>query len=71
MLKLKHKICIEYVGNQHFEMVEFFGGQKRFEDIKKNDEIKNKYCEKNNLKLLRIPYYDLKNIEIILSEFLK
>ena len=65
------KICIEYDGNQHFEMVEFFGGQKRFEDIKKNDEIKNKYCEKNNLKLLRIPYYDLKNIEIILSEFLK
>ena len=41
MLKLKHKICIECGGNQHFEMVEFFGGQKRFEDIKKNDEIKN------------------------------
>lgn len=64
------KICIEYDGVQHFEMVKFFGGQKRFEDIKNNDDIKNKYCKNNNLKLLRIPYYDYDKIEIILSEFL-
>jgi very-short-patch-repair endonuclease len=65
------KICIEYDGTQHFEMVKFFGGKKRFEGIKKNDEIKNKYCEKNNLKLLRIPYHEFNKIELILSEFLK
>ena len=49
----------------------FLEVKKDLKILKKNDEIKNKYCEKNNLKLLRIPYYDLKNIEIILSEFLK
>ena len=50
-------IFIEYDGIQHFEIVEFFGGEKAFIQTCKNDEIKNKYCMENNIKLIRIPYY--------------
>lgn len=47
---------IEYDGKQHFEPIEFFGGQKGFEEIKKRDTIKNMYCKSNNIPLLRLPY---------------
>jgi hypothetical protein len=29
--------------------------------------IKNKYCENNNIEILRIAYYDYKNIEYIIK----
>ena len=47
---------IEYDGKQHFEPIDFFGGQGAFEDTQKRDEIKNRYCQKNNIPLLRLPY---------------
>ena len=34
---------------------------------KKRDQIKNQYCQENNLKLLLIPYWDEKNINKILK----
>ena len=47
---------IEYDGKQHFESIEFFGGQEGFIKTKQRDEIKNMYCKTNNIPLLRIPY---------------
>lgn len=47
---------IEYDGKQHFEPIEFFGGQPAFIQTQKRDEIKNIYCRKNNIPLLRLPY---------------
>ena len=47
---------IEYDGKQHFEPIEFFGGQSRFEQSKKRDEIKNIYCDTHGIPLLRVPY---------------
>lgn len=47
---------IEYDGKQHFEPIEFFGGQNGFEKTKVRDEIKNVYCTTHNIPLLRIPY---------------
>ena len=47
---------VEYDGRQHFEPIEFFGGQNGFEQTKKRDEIKNTYCNDNSIPLLRIPY---------------
>jgi very-short-patch-repair endonuclease len=65
---LPHKnICIEYDGKQHFEPIEYFGGYDSFESQKKKDSIKNKFCMENNLKLIRIPYYQYKDIEKILQ----
>lgn len=47
------KYLIEYDGEQHFKP-KF--GKKHFEQTKRNDEIKNLFCEKNNIDLIRIPY---------------
>lgn len=58
-------ICIEYDGIQHFT-TESWGGKKGFIDRNKKDSIKTKYCNDNNIKLIRIPYWDFDNIESIL-----
>ncbi|MDP2692708.1 MAG: zinc-ribbon domain-containing protein [bacterium] len=61
-------ICIEYDGELHFEAKDFFGGIKRLKEIQKNDGIKNEFCLKNNIPLLRISYKE--NIEEKLTSFL-
>ena len=35
-----YNICIEYDGKQHFEPIDFFGGEKAFVRRQKNDNIK-------------------------------
>lgn len=60
-------ICIEYDGVQHFEPIEYFGGVERFNSQKIKDEIKNKYCEENRIKMIRISYSDYDRIEDIVS----
>ena len=59
---------IEYDGKQHYEPIDFFGGQEYWEYIQRHDEIKNQYCKDNNIQLLRIPYY--KNVDEELNNFL-
>lgn len=49
-----HNLCIEYDGIQHFKPVDYFGGVKALNESKKRDEIKNNFCENNNIKLIRI-----------------
>jgi hypothetical protein len=61
---------IEYDGKQHFEPVSCFGDEEEFKLIKKRDQIKNNYCILNNIKLYRIPYWEDKNIEIILDNII-
>lgn len=66
----KYDILIEYDGKQHFEMVKFngcteFQAKKCYLATILNDEIKNNYSKKNNIKLIRIPYYE-KNVELFL-----
>lgn len=48
---------IENDGRQHYESVDYFGGEKCFRDVQKRDKIKNDYCILNNIPLLRLPYY--------------
>lgn len=57
---------IEYDGQQHFKSIEYFGGENEFENTKIRDTIKNEYCAKNKIKILRIPYWEFDNIEQIL-----
>ena len=64
----EYNMCIEYDGRQHFMPVKYFGGEEQFTKQKINDNIKNNYCKLNNINLLRIPYYDYDNIEVILRE---
>ena len=67
--------CIEYDGQHHYFPVTFNGvSEERAKENHlitiKHDIIKDKYCEDNNIELLRIPYYDFKNIEIMVRDFL-
>ena len=59
-------ICIEIDGDQHFMPIEFFGGESAFQSTKKRDEIKNEFCKKNAIILIRISY--LENIFEKLNE---
>ena len=61
--------CIEFDGEQHYASCDFYGGDEAYEIRKLHDNIKTSYCINNNIKLIRIPYWDYCNIcEIILKE---
>ena len=49
-------MCVEYDGTQHFKSVDFFGGEESLKYTKINDKIKNNFCKKSNIKLIRINY---------------
>jgi len=51
-----YSICVEFDGEQHYKATEYFGGEKTFEKIKIRDKIKEKFCQENNLKLIRIRF---------------
>ena len=59
---------IEFDGEQHFKVNNFFGGEEGFRKRKQSDRIKNQYCEDNNINLLRIPYTEINNINNILKQ---
>ena len=68
-----YDICIEYDGQQHYNTIDFSGkNQKRAEEQFKQtqikDNIKTQYCLDHNIKLIRIPYWEFKNIENILKQ---
>ena len=67
----QYDVCIEFDGRQHFEIIDYFNGLDGFIDRKIRDTIKNIYCQQNNIKLIRIPYWDFDNIEDILNQFIK
>jgi len=60
---------IEADGEQHFKNTGFSKGG--LEEVIKRDSIKDKYCEDNNIKLIRINYLQEKEVEQILIEKIK
>lgn len=66
---INYHTCIEFDGIQHFIPIEYWGGKKNLEYIKKHDKIKDEYCQKNKIKLIRIRY-NHKNIENIILEII-
>ena len=62
-------IAIEYDGEQHFEFIEYFHeNEQGFEDQIRRDNIKTQYCKKNNINLVRIPYWQYPDIDNILNK---
>lgn len=55
---------IEYDGKQHFsyENNNGWNNKENFEKNVYNDNIKNQWCKKNNIPLIRIPYTHLKDL---------
>lgn len=66
----EYNLLIEYNGKQHYEAIGYFGGEESFREVQIRDEIKRKYCLKNKIRLLEIPYWEERNINKILSEIL-
>jgi len=61
--------CIEYDGIQHFKIVKHFGGENHFKITQKRDYIKNQYCLKNHIRIIRIKY--IENVNNILDLYFK
>ena len=72
----KYNLFIEYDGEQHYHPVGYFKNDEErnilsLQRTQARDKIKNKYCEDNNINLLRIPFWEKKNIETIISDCLQ
>lgn len=76
--KEKELMClIEYDGSQHFSnKFAFNDDEENFKKTKTNDKIKNEFCERNNIPLIRIKFvrtdrkdYKLKIIEKVKEKF--
>lgn len=60
-------IAIEYDGEQHYKPIKRKNmtekdAMKEFIKIQKHDKIKTNYCINNNIKLIRIPYWEKENL---------
>ncbi len=61
----KFNIGIEFQGKQHFEPIEYFGGEEAFKKNQERDERKKKLFKENNSILIEVTHgYDLKKIII-------
>ena len=49
---------IEFDGEQHFQPIEHWGGERSFLEIQKRDKIKTDFCKSKSITLIRIKYYD-------------
>lgn len=68
----EHDLAIEYNGIQHYQPVNFFGGEEGFKAVQKRDQEKRRKCKENNVKLLEVKEnYNFSNIEKWITEFLK
>ena len=60
-----YNCCIEYDGTTHYK-ANIYGGWNTEENVlktQKHDKIKTEWCKNNNIKLVRIPYWDLDKID--------
>lgn len=64
-------ICIEFDGSLHY--IPWNKGERsihKFEMTQRNDKIKDEYCYNNNIRLIRIPYWNQDKINDILTKLL-
>ncbi len=65
------RVGIEYQGIQHYQPIEFFGGEEALYQRQKLDEQKRQICKENGVKLIEWPYNlepTQKNLKHILIE---
>lgn len=60
-----HNLLIEFDGIQHFQPVEFFGGEEVFKKQVRNDKIKTDYAREYGYELLRIAYNEDVNEKLL------
>lgn len=65
----EYNVAIEYDGQQHFVLVDYFGGLEGFQKRIHHDAIKSNYCEQNGITLIRIAFDE--DLETVLAERLE
>ena len=69
----KLNFLIEYDGEFHYKPIKLYKNEpikyaeERFKKQQIHDKLKDEYAKNNNIKLLRIPYWEFNNIEKILD----
>lgn len=63
----EYNLAIEFNGIQHYQPVEYFGGEKYYKTLVECDNKKKKYAHENNINLLVIKYSDINNIREIID----
>jgi len=71
-----YNLIIEYDGEQHYMPVNFGDNdpikmEENLKRVQEHDRLKNKYCEENNISLLRIPYWEKYNIDKLIHDCLQ
>lgn len=71
-----YNTAIEYDGEQHYFPVNFGRWkpeelEEHFRVTQERDRAKDRYCEEHHIHLLRIPYWEAKNIETIIKNHLQ
>lgn len=64
----KFNTLVEFDGIQHFQPVDYFGGLKVFKVQKYHDNLKDNYAKANNYNLIRIPYWEINNLNEIIKQ---
>lgn len=65
-----YNIAIEYDGILHTKSTNYFGGDNHLLLTQQRDKIKNDFCKKHKISLIRISYKERHNIPTILNHFL-
>jgi hypothetical protein len=63
-----HRVAVEYQGQQHFEPIEFFGGEDAFRQTVERDERKKRLCDENGIRLIYVSAGY--NLETVIDEIL-
>ena len=61
---------VEYQGIQHYQPIDYFGGEQALLNNQTRDKIKAKFAKDNGYNLIIIPYTEFDNIEPILIDWL-
>lgn len=59
------KTAIEYQGKQHFEPIDYFGGEEAFKKLQQRDMEKQELSKKNGVRLIYINYWENITPELI------
>lgn len=68
---INNRLClVEFDGIQHFKPISMFGGEEYLNYISKHDRIKDVYCRKNSIPLLRVRYDERPQLEQLINKFI-
>lgn len=62
------RLLIEYHGQQHYESIDFWGGDKGLKYRQKLDNIKRVWAKNNRYQLIEIPYTQIETVDRIVKE---